>query len=226
MLRWSHYNNYRHYCNLLVPLFLPPPPPQVRSSTKDVVHISRSDIESMSTAEVGSKAPEFYLVARGVILQPGTNKVTLTGKVSTSRLDVQSHRLMAFVCIIRASLSEPHIDGTSAARVCHILLSIVRQRGPGGPNSSRAAARRRPRIWSRHARRRRPADSHVYVCTVLSACWLTTYGFATSMNTTGSSQNRDERLRCRRERERTRRAGETAEQRERRLRQRQEWDRD
>ena len=30
-------------------------------------------------------------------------------------------------------------------------------------------------IWSRHARWRRPADSHVYVCTVLLACWLTTY---------------------------------------------------
>ena len=49
--------------------------------------------------------------------------------------------------MVGASLSESHIDGTSAARVCHILLSIVHQRGPGGPNSSRAAARRRPRLW-------------------------------------------------------------------------------
>ena len=45
------------------------------------------------------------------------------------------------------------------------------------------------------------------------------------MDTTGSSQNRDERLRRRRERERTRRAGETAERRERILRQRRERDR-
>ena len=51
------------------------------------------------------------------------------------------------------------------------------------------------------------------MCIRTSACWLTTYGFATSMDTTGSSQNRDERLRRRRERERTRRPGETAEQR-------------
>ena len=72
----------------------------------------------------------------------------------------------------------------------------------------------------RHARRRRPADSHVHGTISL----LAIYGFATSMDTTGSSQNRDERLRRRRERERTRRAGETAEQSERRLRQRREWD--
>ena len=36
------------------------------------------------------------------------------------------------VDIIGASLSEPHTSGTSAARVCYIM-SIVRQRGPGGP---------------------------------------------------------------------------------------------
>ena len=85
----------------------------------------------------------------------------------------------------------------------------------------------------RHVRQRRPANSHVHdtsgmrirhsTCT--SACWLTTYGFATNMDTTGSSQNRDERLQRRRERERTRHAAETAEQRERRLRQRRERDR-
>ena len=46
----------------------------------------------------------------------------------------------------------------------YILLSIVRQSGPGGPNSSRAAARRRPQIWiwCRHARRHRLANSHVH----------------------------------------------------------------
>ena len=70
------------------------------------------------------------------------------------------------------------------------------------------------------------AGRPIAMCAVqTSACWLTTYGFATSMDTTGSSQNRDERLRRRRERERTRRAGETAELRERKLRQRRERDR-
>ena len=51
--------------------------------------------------------------------------------------------------IIGASLSEPHTNGTSAARVryMYIVYTIVRQRGPGGPNSPRAAARRRPRIY-------------------------------------------------------------------------------
>ena len=47
--------------------------------------------------------------------------------------------------IIGASLSEPHINGTSAVRVCYTYiciyyLSYVSQRGPGGPNSSHAAA--------------------------------------------------------------------------------------
>ena len=48
--------------------------------------------------------------------------------------------------------------------MCYVL-STVRQRGPGGPISSRAAARRRRRIWPygcRHARRRRPANSRVH----------------------------------------------------------------
>ena len=121
--------------------------------------------------------------------------------------------------IIGASLSEPHTDGYCGAEVC----SNLHQRGPGGPNSSRAVARRG--YGCRHALRG-PANSHVRVHNrrrvSLLACYLR---FATSMDTTGSSQNRDERLRRRRERERTRHAGETAEQRERRLRQRRERDR-
>ena len=104
------------------------------------------------------------------------------------------------------------------------ILSIVRQRGPGGPNSSRAAARHGH--GCRHALQRGPANSHVCVHdrrrVSLLACYLR---FAMSMDTTGSSQNGDERLRRRRERERTQHAGETAEQRERRLRQRRERDR-
>ena len=124
--------------------------------------------------------------------------------------------------LIGASLSEPHTNSTSAARVCYMYRTYVKE----VPGVQIRHVRRRGAdrgYGCRHARRRRPANSHVHGTT--SACWLTTYGFATSMDTTGSSQNRDERLRRRRERERTRRAAETAEQRERRLRQRRERDR-
>ena len=42
--------------------------------------MSHGDIENMSSAEE-EKAPEFHLLARGVTLRPGLNKITFTGKV-------------------------------------------------------------------------------------------------------------------------------------------------
>ena len=85
-----------------------------------------------------------------------------------------------------------------------------------------------PGVQIRHMRWRRPANSHVHIRVYdirrVYTAWFTIapYGFATSMDTTVSSQNREERLWCRMERERTRRAGETA---ERRLRRGRGWDR-
>ena len=111
---------------------------------------------------------------------------------------------MPCIRLVGASQSEPHTNGTSAARVCY---TSKRSRGS---KFATCGCARRPRICGsircRHARRRRPANSHV--CT--SACWLLIIRFC--YEHAGSSQNSDERLRRRRERERTRRAGETAEQ--------------
>ena len=63
--------------------------------------------------------------------------------------------------VIGASVSEPHTSGYNAA----FSLSIysIRQRGPGGPNSSRAAACQYPLHHTRRARVAAPALANFFL---------------------------------------------------------------
>ena len=105
---------------------------------------------------------------------------------------------------------------------CRQVAGLVPRLRDGMSTSSRPLAARTQFMLRRRARAHALTSSPGSVRRVLQLAGLR---FATSMDTTGSSQNIDERLRRRRERERTRRAGEMAEQREHRLRQRRERDR-
>ena len=58
----------------------------------------------------------------------------------TPRCLAHARPTMLYIRLVGASESEPHTNGVAGAEMRNLYISIVRQRGPGGPNSSRAAA--------------------------------------------------------------------------------------
>ena len=91
-----------------------------------VVHKSHSSMDVQRSHRTDSLGTRLSLRAARVWFQDyRTDMRSCTGIMGGPYISAQTCN------IIGASLSEPHTNGTSAARVCY--LSYVRQRGPGGP---------------------------------------------------------------------------------------------